>query len=253
MRALIVDDEALGRERIRSLLARRSDVTVAGEAGDGDEAVQMIAEEDYDVVFLDIQMPHVTGFEVIAAVGADAMPPVIFVTAYDKHALRAFEVHALDYLLKPVDPERFNEAVDRVVGATSTTGTAKRDTAVVDRIQALIEDFEPRPKPLERLMIKTSDHIEFVDSSDIDWIEAAGNYANLHVGNRSLLIRQTMKSLENRLDDATFMRIHRSTIVNINRIKGVYAMFNGDHEVRLVDGTKLTLSRGYKHVLDRFA
>lgn len=250
MRALIVDDESLGRERIRSLLARRSDITVAGEAGDGDEAIRMIAENDFDVVFLDIQMPHTTGFEVIASVGANAMPPVIFVTAYDKHALQAFEVHALDYLLKPVDPERFNEAVDRVVGATNAT---TRDTAVVDRIQALIETFEPQPKPLERLMIKTSDHIEFVDSSDIDWIEAAGNYANLHIGDRSLLIRQTMKSLEKRLDDETFMRIHRSTIVNINRIKGVYPMFNGDHEVRLTDGTKLTLSRGYKHVLDRFA
>lgn len=249
LRALIVDDEPLGRERMRSLLASRGDVVVAAEARDGDEAVSRLAADAFDLVFLDIQMPHRSGFEVIQEVGVDDMPPVIFVTAYDEHALRAFEVHALDYLLKPFEPARFNEAVDRAI-ATIEQPAARDITA---RVQQLLEELEPAARPLSRLLIRTSDRIEFVNTADVDWIEAAGNYAKLHVGTRSLLIRQTMKSLEARLDEQVFMRIHRSTIVNIDRIAEVYAMFNGDYEVRLSDGTRLTLSRTYKKALDRFS
>lgn len=249
LKALIVDDEPLGRERIRTLLADRNDVVVAGEASDGAEALGLLDDGSIDLVFLDIQMPGKSGFALIDEVGPGRMPPIVFVTAYDEYALKAFEVHALDYLLKPFEPERFHEAVDRALAAAAQP--AAGDAAA--RIERLLEGMRGASKPLTRLMVKTQDHIEFVDVDDIDWIESAGNYANLHVGKRSLLIRQTMKALEQRLDDEHFMRIHRSSIVNVNRIREVYSMFNGDYEVRLTDGTRLTLSRGYRKALDRFA
>ena len=249
LNALIVDDEPLGRERVRSLLAQRSDVVAHGEATNGSEAVDLLRTTAFGLVFLDIQMPHKSGFEVIESVGVAAMPPIIFVTAFDEHALAAFEVHALDYLLKPFSPERFHEAVDRAL-----TLAAQPDMGeFTSKVQELLGGLGSAAKPLSRLMVRNGDRIEFVKVVDVDWIEAAGNYANLHVGKRSMLIRQTMKSLEERLDPEQFMRIHRSSIVNIARIKDVQAMFNGDHEVRLVDGTRLTLSRGFRAALDRFA
>ncbi|HMB92641.1 MAG TPA: LytTR family DNA-binding domain-containing protein [Rhodothermales bacterium] len=248
LQTLIVDDEPLGRERIRTLLASRKDVQVAGEAKDGDEAVGLLQSTDFDLAFLDIQMPHRSGFEVIRAVGVEQMPPVVFVTAYDAYALQAFEVHALDYLLKPFEPERFHEALDRVLALIQKQNRTDLDA----RVQQLLDDLEPAPEPIQRLMIKTHQRIQFIRTEDIDWIEAAGNYVKLHVGSQTHLLRQTMTSLEDRLDSNRFLRIHRSTIVNLDRVKDLKAMMNGEYEVRLQDGTRLTLSRGYRQVLDQF-
>ena len=249
LQILIVDDEPLGRERIRTLLANRDNVRVAAEAKDGDEAVDLILNIDFDLVFLDIQMPHRSGFDVIRAVGVEQMPPVVFVTAYDAYALQAFEVHALDYLLKPFEPERFHEALDRVLALIQKQSRTDLDA----RVQQLLDDLEPAPEPIQRLMVKTHQRIQFVRAEDIDWIEAAGNYVKLHVGAQTHLLRQTMTTLETRLDPTRFLRIHRSTIVNLDRVKDLKAMLNGEYEVRLHDGTRLTLSRGYRQVLERFS
>lgn len=248
IRALIVDDEPLGRERIRTLLDHHPEVDIGGECQDGEEAVKAIRKGGYDLVFLDVQMPHKDGFEVIRQVGVDRMPPVIFVTAYDQYALRAFEVHALDYLLKPFDVDRFDEALDRVVKLTTQRPQADRE----EQMLRLLEDLKPKAEPAERLMIKTHQRIIFVRTEEIDWFEAAGNYIRIHVGKKTHLLRQTMSALEKRLDPKRFLRIHRSTIVNLDRVRDLRPMFNGEYEVALIDGTKLTLSRGYRKALERF-
>jgi len=249
LRILIVDDEALGRERVRSMLESRREEMEVHEANDGREAVRLLSTEPFDLVVLDVQMPYETGFDVVRKLGVERMPPIIFVTAYDAYALQAFEVHALDYLLKPFEPQRFHEALDRVLDYIAQSNRGD----LASRVQLFLDDMVEARKPLTRLMIKTQQHIEFVTAEDVDWIEAAGNYASLHIGKKSYLIRQTMKSLESRLDPDRFLRIHRSTIVNIDRVKDLHVMFSGDYEVRLLDGTKLTLSRNYRHALDRFA
>jgi two-component system LytT family response regulator len=223
-------------------------VTEAAEAQDGEEAVDLLQRTAFDLVFLDIQMPRRSGFEVVRTVGVAQMPPVVFVTAYDAYALQAFEVHALDYLLKPFEPERFHEALDRVLALIQQQSRGDLDA----RVQQMLDHIEPDPEPLHRLMIKTHQRIQFVRTENIDWIEAAGNYVKLHVGSQTHLLRQTMTSLERRLNPDCFLRIHRSTIVNLDRVKDLNAMFNGEYEVRLDDGTKLTLSRGYRQALERF-
>ena len=247
-RILIVDDEPLARERIRTLLAERTDVETVGECRDGQEAVEAIHSLAPDLVFLDVQMPELDGFGVIEAVGAEAMPAVIFVTAYDQHALRAFEVHALDYLLKPFDIERFNEALDRALRLLD-----HRSDAVSQKLARLLDDLGTAPSHLDRLMIKSRARIYFVRVDEIDWIEAAGNYLRLHTGTDTHLLRQTMTRMEDQLDPNQFIRIHRSTIVNVDRVKELQSLFSGDYEVTLTDGTKLTLSRSYRDRLDRFA
>lgn len=248
-RILIVDDEPLGRERIRTLLEPRRNVTIVAEAKDGREAVQLLGDETIDLVFLDIQMPHLNGFEVVRRVGAENMPPVVFITAHDEYALEAFEVHALDYLLKPFEPSRFYEALDRVLDIIRNHDQAE----LSERVRNLVAGAHPEEEHLRRVMVRSRQHIEFIKAEDIDWIEAAGNYVQLHVGRHSHLLRQTMKTLEQRLDPKCFVRIHRSSIVNLDRVKRLTATFNGDYEVQLDDGTKLTLSRSYRHVLDRFS
>ena len=248
LRVLLVDDEPLGRERLRTLLAARDDVTVADEAKNGDEAIEKLQAAPFDLVFLDVQMPHKNGFEVVRAIGVEAMPPVVFVTAYDAYALQAFEVHALDYLLKPFEPARFYEALDRVLALIRQTDGDDLDA----RVRRLLDDLEPAAEPIRRFLIKTHQRIAFVKDEDVDWIEASGNYVTLHVGKQAHLLRQTMTALERRLDDDRFLRIHRSTIVNLDRVKDLHTMASGEYEVRLYDGTKLTLSRGYREALDRF-
>lgn len=249
VRVLIVDDEPLGRERIRTLLAHHPEVEVAGECADGEQAVTAIRSRVFDLVFLDVQMPHKDGFDVIRSVSVERMPPVVFVTAYDQYALRAFEVHALDYLLKPFDVDRFDAALKRILVLMNQRTKAERE----DQMLRLLEDLKPASKPAERLMIKSHQRIIFVRTEDIDWCEAAGNYIRLHVGKKKHLLRQTMTALEQRLDPKRFLRIHRSTIVNLDRVHDLRPMFNGEYEVALNDGTKLTLSRGYRKALDRFA
>jgi two-component system LytT family response regulator len=243
MRTLVVDDEPLARERLRSLLQSEPDVEFLGECANGREAVEAIKNLKPDLLFLDVQMPVLDGLGVVEEIGAEQMPAVVFVTAYDRYALRAFEIHALDYLLKPFDRERFQQALRRARERVQQT----RSADVSERLVALLEDGgRGGPKPAERLVIKTGGRVFFVKTEDVDWIEAAGNYARVHVGTEAHLLRETMNALEERLDAEKFLRIHRSTIVNIERIQELQPWFHGDYVVILHDGTQLTLSRGYR-------
>jgi two-component system LytT family response regulator len=247
IRALIADDEPLARERVRSLLGAESDVEIVGEAKDGLETVDSILAMSPDLVFLDVQMPKLDGFEVIDTIGAERMPPVVFVTAYDQHALRAFEVQALDYLLKPFDQERFQTALKRMRRQIESAETGDLGR----RLLALVKDLKmDRPAAkADRLVVKSGGRLFFLRADEIDWVEAAGNYVRLHVGADAHLLRETMTSIESRLQPDTFFRIHRSHIVNIERIKELQPWFNGEYVVLLRNGTRLTLSRGYRERL----
>jgi len=244
IRTLIADDEPLARERLSTLLAAEDWIDLVGEAVDGLQAIADIQRLRPDLVFLDIQMPGATGFEVIEAVGAEQMPFVVFVTAYDQYALKAFDVHAIDYLLKPFDKERFQTSLARARQQLErrTTGELER------RLIELVQDLRPASR-MERFVIKTSGRVFFLRAEEIDWIEAAGNYVKLHVGNEAHLFRETMNALEARLNTDTFYRIHRSHIVNIERVRELQPWFNGEYVVFLKDGTRLTLSRGYREKL----
>jgi two-component system LytT family response regulator len=242
LRTLIVDDEPLARRRLRTLLEGEPDVELVGECADGDEAVAAVRERQPDLVFLDVQMPGRNGFGVLEALAPYAPPAVVFVTAHDRYALKAFDVHALDYLLKPFDRPRFRKALERA------RAQLRREPGpgVNERLLALLADVREARPPLERLVVKSAGRVSFVRTDEIDWIEAAGNYLRLHVGGDTPLLRETMNSLEARLDGRRFVRIHRSTIVNIERIRELQPSFHGDYAVRLRDGTELTLSRGYR-------
>jgi two-component system LytT family response regulator len=244
LRILIVDDEPLARERVRTLLAQEDDVEVAGEANDGLAAVEAILSLEPDLVFLDVHMPKLDGFDVIRTVGADRMPAVVFVTAYDQHALRAFEVRALDYLLKPFDTDRFKSTLERARRQIEGDGQADLERRLLELVRGL-----DRPTRPERLVVKSGGRLFFLRADEIDWIEAAGNYVKLHVGAEAHLMRETMTSIEARLNPETFFRIHRSHIVNLERIKELQPWFNGEYVVILRNGTKLTLSRGYREKL----
>lgn len=247
IRALIIDDEPLAREGIHRRLKQAPDIAVIGECRNGQEAVTMILRDAPDLVFLDIQMPRLDGFGVIEAVGAGRMPHVIFVTAYDEHALRAFDVHALDYLLKPIDGERFFEALERARNWIR----GKNFAGLSEQLHKLMAALAAERKTLERLSIKSAGRIIFLNVDEIDWIEAADNYVQVHAGRQSHLLHATMHSLEGRLDADQFLRIHRSTIVNINRIKELHPMFHGEYRVILKDGTQLTSGRSYKEKLQK--
>jgi len=237
-----VDDEPLARTRIRSLLEREPDMTIVGECGDGQQAVSLINELHPDLLFLDVQMPVLDGFGVLESLSIEQIPAVIFVTAYDRYALRAFEVHALDYLLKPFDRDRFQRALARA----RTELQREEKMEATEKLLALIEDVQSQRKPLQRLVIKAAGRVFFLRLEEIDWIEAAGNYVKLHVGTETHLLRETMNALEGRLDPQQFVRIHRSTIVHLDRIQELQPWFHGDYRVILHDGTQLTLSRGYR-------
>ena len=242
IQTLIVDDEPLARERLRQLLAAEPDCVIAGECANGREAVAAIQQRAPDLVFLDVQMPELDGFGVLAELKGGTMPQVVFVTAYDKFALKAFEVHAVDYLLKPFDRARFRQAWQRAVAVLE-----KRDTAgLSQRLSALLADLRPEPKRADRLAVKTSGRVLFLKLEDVDWIEAADNYVNLHVGADAHLLRETMTALEGRLPAEQFMRISRSTMVNVERIKELQPLFHGEYVVILRNGVKLTLSRSYR-------
>jgi two-component system LytT family response regulator len=245
VKTLIADDEPLARERLASLLAAEPDIEVVGQCRDGEEAVTAIQTQAPDLVFLDVQMPHMTGFDVIEAVGSDKMPLVIFVTAYDQHALRAFQVRALDYLLKPFDRERFTEALKR-----ARTQVERAETGDVGkRLLALMKDLRRDQPRSDRLVVKSGGRLFFLRADEIDWIEAAGNYVRLHVGNTAHLLRETMTAIEGRLDPERFFRIHRCRIVNMERIQEMQPWLNGEYAVVLQNGTRLTLSRGYREKL----
>ena len=245
IRTLVVDDEPLARERLLSLLSAEADIEVVGQCRDGEEAVTAIMDHSPDLVFLDVQMPAMNGFEVIDAVGPERMPLVIFVTAYDQHALRAFQVRALDYVLKPFDRERFQEALQRARAhiQRDETGDLGR------RLLALVKDLRRDQPKTDRLVVKSGGRLFFLRADEIDWIEAAGNYVRLHVGTTSHLLRETMNAIEGRLDPEKFFRIHRSRIVNMERIQEMQPWLNGEYAVVLRTGTRLTLSRGYREKL----
>ena len=231
IRTLVADDEPIARARMLALLSDEPDIEVVGECASGPQAIAAIERTAPDLVFLDIQMPQIDGLTLARTLGR-TMPAVVFVTAYDEYALGAFEVHALDYLLKPYSADRFKSAL---VHARQHLGTRGRQGS---QPQA----FERR----DRLVIRSSGRIYFIRMRDIDWCEAAGNYVRLHVGAQAHLVRGTMAHIESQLDRAQFVRIHRSTIVNVDRIQELHSSFGGEYVVLLHDKTRLTLSRGYR-------
>ncbi|HJV48987.1 MAG TPA: LytTR family DNA-binding domain-containing protein [Geothrix sp.] len=241
LRAVVVDDEPLARQRIRDLLRRASDISVVQECANGLEAVKAIEDHSPDLVFLDVQMPELDGFGVVEAVGADRMPPTLFITAYDQHALRAFEVHALDYLLKPFSPERFHLALERARRWCAPQAAQKGPD-----LEALLAGLRKERPWVDRLLVKQGDRHVLVRTNTLQWVEAEDNYVRLHVEGTSYLLRQTMTALLGRLDPAQFRRIHRSAIVNLDCIRELQPWTGGDHLVIMRDGTKLTLSRTYR-------
>ena len=245
-RALIADDEPLARQRLRMLLQGEEWLDIIGEAKDGASTIAAIEKLQPDLVFLDVEMPNGTGFDVIQSVGPSKMPFVVFVTAYDKYALKAFDVHAVDYLLKPFDRDRFRQALARARTHLEriTSGELER------RLLQLVQNLTPPPQQrLERFVIKSGGRVFFVPTAEIDWIEAAGNYVKLHVGTDEHLFRETMNTIETKLNPDAFFRIHRSHIVNVERIRELQPWFNGEYVVFLKNGTRLTLSRGYREKL----
>jgi two-component system LytT family response regulator len=245
IRAVIVDDEPLARLRVRELLAEAEDVEVIAECANGAAAIQAIEESPPDVLFLDIQMPELDGFDVLQAVGVGRVPVVIFVTAYDQFALRAFEAHALDYLLKPFDDERFEAALQRARRRIHERQGGDLDV----RLRALLEEVRGGSGYLQRLVVPAGHRSIFIRTEDIDWIEAERNYIRLYVRGRAHLLRENLSRIEASLDPGKFCRIHRSTIVNIDRIQAVEPLFRGEYLVVLHDGTKLTSGRGYRRNL----
>jgi len=239
IRTLIADDEPIARHGVRLLLERDSGIEIVGEASGGLEAADLILRLRPDLVFLDVQMVGCDGFETLRRVGPHASPVVVFVTAYDEYALRAFEFNAVDYLLKPYDDNRFAAALERARDLV----LRKRGDVVDSRITRLIEHMEGEGR--ERILLKSSGEIIFLKTSEIDWIEAEGDYVKFHVAGRTHLMRGTMAALEERLDPTRFIRIHRSTIVNADRLRKLSPSFEGEYAVVLQDGTKLRLSRGY--------
>jgi two-component system LytT family response regulator len=250
IRTLIVDDEPLAREGVRLHLEEHPDFEVVGECGSGEEAVNRIESESPDLVFLDVQMPGLDGFGVLESIGAtNHLPAVVFVTAYDQFALRAFEAHALDYLLKPFEAERFAKALDRV---RAQLRSQQSQTPVDERLRSLLASLGAKEHYLERMVARTNGKIIILRVDDVDWVEAAANYVRVHIGPKQFLVRETMTNLETRLDPDRFLRIHRSIIVRKDRIKELEPLFQGDYSVVLHDGTRLTSSRGYRDKIQQF-
>jgi two-component system, LytTR family, response regulator len=245
IRALIVDDEPLARRRIRELLERCEGIEVAGEAEDGLEAAHAVAEMRPDLLFLDVQLPAMDGFDVIAAL-EPPLPLIIFTTAYETYALRAFEVSAVDYLLKPVEEERFHAAVARARTAFATNSQG----AWSDRIRSLLTRLDRREKRLSRIVVKEEGRVLLVDTRDVEWFESAGNYVRIHLRDGAHLIRATMHSLEQSLDGRAFVRIHRSTIVNLSRVAELQPRARGTYAVILKSGAELELSAAYRGQLE---
>ena len=255
IRTLIVDDEPLAREGVRVLLLQDPDVEVVGECANGREAVRAIQDLRPDLLFLDVQMPEIDGFDVLTRIDAACMPVVIFVTAYDQHALRAFEVHALDYLLKPFKDDRFRTALEHAktqIRQQKVSETSQRLVALLE--QTTGETFTKASSDdetyLRRLVVKTGGRVFFINVEDLDWIEAADYYVQLHVGGASHLLRETMTNLERQLDPQRFQRIHRSTIVHLDRIAALEPVYHGDYVVLLHDGTRLKMSRRHRQKVE---
>jgi two-component system LytT family response regulator len=245
---MIVDDEPLGRDRLRNFVAREPGLTLVGEASDGEQAVRLIRELLPDLVFLDIQMPGLTGFGVLDQLGVDIPPAVIFCTAHDEFALKAFEVHAVDYLLKPFDRERFQKALAR---AGERLRTTQRDE-LSSKLAAVLQQLQPAaPRALDRIPVKTNGRVIFISVPEIDWVGSADNYVELHVGTHSHLIRDTLTKMEQQLPPDKFVRISRTAIVNVDRVQELQPLFHGEYSITLRTGVKLTLSRSHRDQLAR--
>ena len=245
IRVLIVDDEPLARERINDLLRSDPQIDIVGQCSNGAEAISAVRKLAPDLLLLDIEMPEKDGFAVLESIPPDQMPAVIFVTAYDQYAVRAFEVYALDYLLKPFDRERFERALGRA--KAQVLGEKNGDVSL--RILAALDEIKTRHVYLERLVIKTNGHVFFLKTDEIDWIEAEGNYVRLHTSKESYLLRDTISALEAQLDPKKFLRVHRSAIVNIDRVQEMQPWFHGEYRIILKGGAQLTLSRSYREKL----
>jgi two-component system LytT family response regulator len=241
-KVLIIDDEALARKRLRSMLSKTPALEVIGECANGEDAVVAILNSSPDLIFLDVQMPEMDGFEVIKAIGRESMPAVIFVTAYDQYALKAFEVHAVDYLLKPFNRDRLGQALSRAM-------TALQNRAVGDlnrSLLALLDKLKESDPYARRLLVKAHGRIHLLPVNDIEWIEADDYYARVHLGQESFLIRESLNHLQQRLDPRQFLRIHRSSIINVRYIKELQSWFHGEYLAILKNGAKLHISRNYQ-------
>lgn len=243
LRVLLVDDEPLIRKGLRHALRDVPDVEIVGECGSGVEAVEEISRQRPDLVMLDVQMPDCSGLDVVREVGSKDMPAVIFVTAYDDYAVSAFDLNAVDYVLKPFEEERLRESIDRARQRISQVNQA----VLAQRLEALLES--QTHKWAERLVVRNGDRYEFVASDSIDWIESANNYIQLHCGPKQYLLGETMTNLESRLDPAKFVRIHRGRIVNVKRIAAVHPLFSGTYAVELEGGVRITSGRQYKEIV----
>lgn len=252
IRTLIVDDEPIARRGIRQQLRLEADVEIIGECANGQEAIAAIKKQSPDLLFLDVQMPLLDGFGVVDAIGADKLPAVVFVTAYDEHAIRAFEVNALDYLLKPIDHERFQKTLNRVRRQID----GAKNEPLQQKLASLLHHLEEsktenrRAKYLRRIAIKEASRVFFLSVDEIDWINSQGNYVQIHTRNSDHLLRETTNGIEAKLDPEQFVRIRRSTIVRIEQVKELAPLFNGEYAVILKNGTQLTSSRRYRHNLE---
>jgi two-component system, LytTR family, response regulator len=245
IRAVIVDDEPLARRKIRQMLGRDLEVEIVGDCANGREAITAVNAQNPDLVFLDVQMPEIDGFAVLESIAADRIPLVIFVTAYDQYALRAFEVSAVDYLVKPFDRRRFEKAMQRAKSRLAT----ERGSDLNQQTLALLTELRARSSHIERLVIKSGGRAFFLKTDEIDWIEAEGKYVRLHAGKESYLLREAIGSIEGQLDPKKFPRIHRSTIINIDRVRELQPWFHNEYRVILHDGTELMLSRSCRKKL----
>ncbi|HEX8796973.1 MAG TPA: LytTR family DNA-binding domain-containing protein [Terriglobales bacterium] len=242
-RVLIVDDEPLARERLRTLLAEEDDFQVAGECESGKSALAFLNQEAVDLVFLDVVMPEMDGFQVARTLSFARMPRIIFVTVFDTYTLQAFEVHAIDYLLKPVDPARFKAAVHHV---RLSLGETQLGHGWAERVAGLLCDLNPPDVVARRLVCKMDGEIVFLQPDEIIWVESAGNYVMLHLNSKDRLVRETLSSMEERLNPFGFVRLSRSVVVNVDRVRSMRASGFGEYAVHLRDGRKLTLTRGYR-------
>jgi two-component system LytT family response regulator len=247
IRVLIVDDEPLARRGICQLLETENDFIVAGEAANGREAVSSIEKLAPDLVFLDIDMPLVDGFTFLEKLGAENLPEIVFVTAYDEHAIRAFETGAIDYVLKPISEERFKKTLERV----RLRARSGENRLLENKIADLLKTLKPAEENfLQRIAVKENGRIRFLDAEKIDWISSLGNYIEIHAGREKFVLRETMDGIESKLDPNEFLRIRRSKIVRITNIKELNTLFNGEYSVVLLNGTKLTSSRRYRKNLE---
>lgn len=253
IRVAIADDEPLARERLRSMLEGRERYAIVAECNDGVDALAALNQQDIDLLFLDVQMPGLDGFQILESAGAASLPLIVFVTAFNDYALRAFDASALDYLLKPFDRDRFEKTLTRVEERLASRERAEMSSELREFLRTL--STTAVPEHVSRFPVRANGEIYFVRVEDVDWIDAEGNYVALHAAGRRHLVRDTIKSLEGRLDPAKFVRVHRSAIINVDRLRRLQPYFHGEYVITLQDGTKLTSSRTYsdrlRALLDR--